>query len=127
MDTDCDLIGLGRVGRVIRFGEVAVKTANVWTVPENASEDTIICYQQMNKINTKSLEHEGSVYRQLGDVKGVLEPLQISDTEIPMPYLRHGSLDKYLLANKDAVGDAQRLQWFRDAAQLSAEYTSGVY
>ncbi|GFN13470.1 hypothetical protein AtubIFM55763_001180 [Aspergillus tubingensis] len=56
-----ELIGLGRVGRVMRFGDIAVKTANVWTVPKGASETTIISYEQTNKLNKQSLKHEGHV------------------------------------------------------------------
>lgn len=65
-----ELIGLGRVGRVMRFGDIAVKTANVWTVPKGASETTIISYEQTNKLNKQSLKHEGHVYSHLGHVPG---------------------------------------------------------
>ena len=60
MDTKPDLIGLGRVGCVMRIGDIAVKTANTWTVPENASEYTSIVYQQTNRTNEESLIHEGA-------------------------------------------------------------------
>lgn len=51
---DSGLIGIGRVGRVMRFGNAAVKTANFWTVPEDASETTIICIEQMIGANIDS-------------------------------------------------------------------------
>lgn len=46
-----ELIGLGRAGRVMRFGNIAVKTANIWTVPEDASETTVIGWEQMIELN----------------------------------------------------------------------------
>lgn len=48
------LIGLGRAGRVKRFGNIAVKTANIWTVPKDASETTIIGWEQMVELNKES-------------------------------------------------------------------------
>ncbi|RJE26177.1 hypothetical protein PHISCL_01527 [Aspergillus sclerotialis] len=93
MDTKPDLIGVGRVGCVMRTEEVAVKTPNKWTVPDNASEYTTIVYEQMNRTNEESLIHEGRVYRHLAFVEGVLKPLYISDMEIQMPYISHRSLD----------------------------------
>ncbi|KAF7589610.1 hypothetical protein BBP40_004024 [Aspergillus hancockii] len=93
MDMKADLIGCGRVGCVIRYGEIAAKTANKWTVPDNASEYTTIVYQQINMPNEESLEHDGRLCRHLAHVEGVLKPLQISDTEIRMPYVSHRWLD----------------------------------
>ncbi|GLA57025.1 hypothetical protein AtubIFM54640_003149 [Aspergillus tubingensis] len=84
-----ELIGLGRVGRVMRFGDIAVKTANVWTVPKGASETTIISYEQTNKLNKQSLKHEG-----------------------------HGSLSRYLRTHQDSVDSSQRLQWLQEAAHI---------
>ena len=62
---DSELIGLGRVGRVMRVSNMAVKTANIWSVPEDASETTAICKRQTNETNVESLKHEGRVYRHL--------------------------------------------------------------
>ena len=72
---DSELIGLGRVGRVTRVGNIAVKTANIWSVPEDgddASETTAIYKRHTNETNVESLKHEGRVYRHLGHVKGVV-------------------------------------------------------
>lgn len=63
-----ELIGLGRTGRIMRHGNIAVKTANIWTVPEDASETTKIGAELMNEVNRESLKHEGLVYRHLGHV-----------------------------------------------------------
>lgn len=117
-DNDSELVGLGRVGQVMRIGNIAVKTANIWTVLENASEVSIICNRQMNETNMESLKHEGRVYRHLGHVKGVIEPCHISDTEIQMPFFRLGSLDRYLRAHNNSIDNIQRLQWLRDAAYI---------
>ncbi|KAH8423158.1 uncharacterized protein LDX57_000913 [Aspergillus melleus] len=104
----------------MRTGEIAVKTANKWTVPDNASEYTTIVYEQMNKTNEESLIHEGRIYRHLALVEGVLQPLHISDTEIRMPYISHRSLDKYMSATKTvgATQHRQYLAWFRNAADI---------
>ncbi|PYI06789.1 hypothetical protein BO78DRAFT_368351 [Aspergillus sclerotiicarbonarius CBS 121057] len=118
MDTKGDLISAGRVGCVMRYGDVAVKTANKPTVPDNASEYTTIVYQRMNRTNEETLKHEGRIYAHLIHVEGVLKPFEISDTEIRMPYVSHGSLDRYLSAKKDIVNDTQRLRWFRNAAEI---------
>lgn len=114
-DNNPELIGLGRSGRVMRFGNSAVKTANIWTVPEDASDSTIICNEQINDTNKGSLKHEGLVYRHLGHVNGVIKPSRISDTEIRMPYLRQGSLGSYLRTHSDSVSNIQQLQWLREA------------
>lgn len=113
-----ELIGLGRTGRVMRFGNTAVKTANIWTIPEDASESTIIGYEDMNEQNKESLKHEGLVYRHLGHVQGVIKPRQIAETEIQMPYLRQGSLCGYLLAHSDSVDNIRRLRWLQEAAHI---------
>lgn len=115
---DSELIGLGRVGRVMRFGDIAVKTANVWTVPKGASETTIISYEQTNELNKQSLKHEGHVYSHLGHVPGVIKPYHMSDTEIRMPYLRQGSLSRYLRTHHGSVDNSQRLQWLQEAAHI---------
>jgi hypothetical protein len=86
----------------MRYGNIAVKTANIWTVPEDASETTIIGWEQMNELNIESIKHEGLVYCHLGHVPGVIKPHQVSDTEIQMPYLRQGSLSGYLRAHSDS-------------------------
>ena len=57
-DDGSELIGFGRAGRVMRFGNIAVKTANSWTAPEDASMTTIIGWEQMIKMNMESLKHE---------------------------------------------------------------------
>lgn len=113
-----ELVGLGRAGRVIRFGNIAVKTANIWTVPEGASETTVIGREQMNELNIESLKHEGLVYHHLGHVQGVIKPYQVSDAEIQMPYLRHGSLSGYLRTHSDGVDSIRRLRWLREAAHI---------
>lgn len=113
-----ELIGLGQAGRVMRLGDNAVKTANIWTTPEDASEATIICEEQMNEANIESLKHEGLMYRHLGHAHGVIKPCQISDTEIKMPYLRQGSLSGYLRTHSDSVDGNQRLRWLREAAHI---------
>ncbi|RAL04761.1 uncharacterized protein BO80DRAFT_422001 [Aspergillus ibericus CBS 121593] len=118
MNTKADLIGIGRTGCVMRYGDVAVKTTNKWTVPADASEYTTIVYQQMNRSNEEALKHEGRIYAHLIHVEGVLKPFEISDTEIRMPYVSHRSLDRYLSANKDTVTNIQRLLWFRSAAEI---------
>lgn len=82
-----ELIGIGRTGRVMRFGNIAVRPANIWTVPEDASETTTISNEQLNEQNIRSLKHEASVYRHLGNVKGVTKLVQVADAEIQMPYL----------------------------------------
>lgn len=46
-----ELIGLGRTGRIMRHGNIAVKTVNIWTVPEDASETTKIGAELMNEVN----------------------------------------------------------------------------
>jgi tRNA A-37 threonylcarbamoyl transferase component Bud32 len=112
------LIGLGRAGRVMRIGNIAVKTANIWTVPKDASETTIIGWEQMVELNKESLKHEGLVYCHLGHVQGVMKPCQITDTEIQMPYLRHGSLCGYLRAHSDSVDSIRRLRWLQEAAHI---------
>ncbi|OJJ67155.1 hypothetical protein ASPBRDRAFT_349942 [Aspergillus brasiliensis CBS 101740] len=111
-----ELIGLGRVGRVMRFGDIAVKTANIWTVSEGASETTIISYEQTTELNKESLKHEGHVYSHLGHIPGVIKPYQVSDTEIRMPYMRQCSLSHYLRAHRDGVDNHRRLQWLQEAA-----------
>lgn len=113
-----ELIGLGRTGRVMRFGNIAVKTANIWTVPEDASETAIIGWKQTIGLNIESLKHEGLVYCHLGYVKGVIMPCQVSDTEIQMPYLRQGSLSGYLRAHSDSVDNIRRLRWIQEAAHI---------
>ncbi|KNG80905.1 hypothetical protein ANOM_010097 [Aspergillus nomiae NRRL 13137] len=118
MDTKPDLIGLGRVGCGMRIGDIAVKTANTWTVPANASEYTSIVYQQTNRTNEESLIHEGRIYQRLAFVEGVLKPLHISNKEIRMPYIAHGSLDKHLSTNKTSINNEQRLGWFQNAAEI---------
>ncbi|PYI30275.1 hypothetical protein BP00DRAFT_457975 [Aspergillus indologenus CBS 114.80] len=115
---DSELIGLGRVGRVMRFGDIAVKTANIWAVPKGATETTIISLEQMTELNKESLKHEGHVYCHLGQVPGVIEPYQVSDTEIRMPYLRQGSLSRYLRVHRDSVDNMRRLQWLQEAAHI---------
>jgi serine/threonine protein kinase len=117
-NNDPELIGLGRTGRVLRVGNTAVKTANIWTLPENASETTIIYREQMNETNRESLKHEGLVYRHLGQVQGVMMPHRVTDAEIRMPYLRQGSLSSYLRPHGDTVDGVQRLQWLREAAHI---------
>jgi serine/threonine protein kinase len=117
-DGDAELVGLGRVGRVMRFGNVAVKTANIWTVPEDAPETAVICTGQMNETNMESLRHEGRVYRHLGHVEGVIEPYHISDTEIRMPFLLQGTLSSYLRSQSCSVGNMEQLRWLRDAAHI---------
>lgn len=117
-DDGPELVGLGRVGRVMRYGGIAVKTANIWPVPENASETTIISKEQMNRTNIESLKHEARVYRHLGHVRSVIEPLQVSDTEIRMPFIRQGSLSSYLRSHKNNVARVQLLRWLRDAAHI---------
>lgn len=57
-----ELVGLGRVGRMMRFVDIAVKTANIWTVSENRPETRVISKEQMNKTNIESLRHEACVY-----------------------------------------------------------------
>lgn len=113
-----ELIGLGRAGRVMRFGNIAVKTANIWTVPEDALETAIICTAQINETNIESLKHEGRVYRHLGHVQGVLKPCQVSDAEIQMPYLRQGSLSGHLRTLGGSVDSIRQLQWLREAAHI---------
>ncbi|GKZ19479.1 hypothetical protein AbraIFM66951_011090 [Aspergillus brasiliensis] len=113
-----ELIGIGRVGRVMRFGDIAVKTANIWTVPEGASETTIISYEQTTELNKVSLKHEGHVYSHLGYIPGVIQPYQVSDTEIRMPYMRQCSLSHYLRAHRDGVDNHRRLQWLQEAAHI---------
>lgn len=110
-DDETALIGLGRAGRVMRFGNIAVKTANIWTVPKDASETTIIGWEQMIELNKESLKHEGLVYCHLGHVQGVIKPCQITDTQIQMPYLRQGSLCGYLRSHSDSVDSIRRLRW----------------
>ncbi|PWY72241.1 hypothetical protein BO94DRAFT_501447, partial [Aspergillus sclerotioniger CBS 115572] len=102
----------------MRYGDVAVKTANKWSVPDNASEYTTLIYQQMNRTNEEALNHEGRIYRHLAHVEGVLKPLEISDTEIRMPYVSYRSLDRYLSANAAIVNNTQHLRWFRNAAEI---------
>lgn len=111
-----ELIGLGRAGHMMRFGNIAVKTANIWTVPEDASETTISGCEQMIELNMESLKHEGLVYCHLGYVQGVIKPCQVSDTEIQMPYLRQGSLSGYLRSHSDSVDSIRRLRWLQEAA-----------
>lgn len=118
MDTKPDLIGLGRVGCVMRIGDIALKTANKWRVPDNASEYTTILHEQTNRNNEESLKHEGCIYRHLGFVKGVVKPSHISDTEIRMPYISHGSLDRYMNSRKAVISDKQRLAWLQNAAEI---------
>lgn len=119
MDTKPDLIGLGRVGCVMRIGDIALKTANKWRVPDNASEYTTILHEQTNRTNEESLKHEGYIYQHLGSVEGVLKPSHISDTEIRMPYFSHGSLDRYMNSRKATVIDnEQRLAWILNAAEI---------
>ncbi|KAL5357648.1 kinase-like domain-containing protein [Aspergillus floccosus] len=118
MVTESDLIGLGRVGCVKRFGDVAVKTANQWPVAHDASEYTMSVCGHINRTNEESLMSEGRIYQHLAKVEGVLKPFQISDTEIRMPYIRHGSLEKYLNANQATVDIAQLLRWFHEAAEV---------
>lgn len=113
-----ELIGLGRAGRVMRFGNIAVKTANIWTMPEDASETTIISWEQMIEQNKESIKHEGLVYRHLGHVQGVIKPFQASETEIQLPYLRRGSLSGYLRAHNDSVDSIRRLRWLQEAAHI---------
>lgn len=117
-DDGPELIGLGRAGRVMRFGNTAVKTANIWTMPEDTSETTIVCREQMNEANIESLKHEGLVYHHIGNLQGVIKPCQISNTEIQMPYLRQGSLSSYLRTHSDSVDSIQQLQWLREAAHI---------
>ncbi|GLA13542.1 hypothetical protein AnigIFM62618_010795 [Aspergillus niger] len=117
-DDGPELIGLGRVGRVMRFGDIAVKTANIWTVPDNASEMTIISYEQTTELNKESLKHEGHVYCHLGNIPGVIRPYQVSDTEIRMPYLRQGPLSRYLRTHRDGVDNNRRLKWLQEAAHI---------
>lgn len=102
----------------MRIGDIAVKTANKWRVPDNASEYTAILYEQTNRTNEESLIHEGRIYRHLEFVEGVLKPIHISDTEIRMPYISHGSLDRYMSASRTVIGDEQRLAWFQNAADI---------
>lgn len=111
-----ELIGLGRTGRVMRYGKIAVKTANIWTAPEDASERTRIGWEHMIELNMESLKHEGLVYCHLGHVQGVIKPCKVSDTEIQMPYLRQGSLSGYLRAHSDSVDSIQRSRWLQEAA-----------
>ncbi|PLB49605.1 hypothetical protein P170DRAFT_510134 [Aspergillus steynii IBT 23096] len=118
MNPKPELIGLGRVGCVMRHGEIAVKTANKWPVPDNASEYTTILHEQTNRTNEEALIHEGRIYEHLQSVEGVLKPHHISDTEIRMPYIGHRSLDRYMSANKAIIGDEQRLAWFQNAADI---------
>ncbi|KXG54484.1 uncharacterized protein PGRI_076280 [Penicillium griseofulvum] len=113
-----ELIGLGRTGRVMRFGDIAVKTANIWTAPKNSSETAIIGWEQMTKQNIELIKHEGLVYCHLGHVEGVIIPHQVSDTEIQMPYLRQGSLSRYLSAYADSVDNIRRLRWLQEAAHI---------
>ncbi|KAL4890624.1 kinase-like domain-containing protein [Aspergillus ambiguus] len=116
-----ELVGLGRVGCVMRFGEVAVKTANKWKVPNDASEYTVTMYLEINQTIEEALKHEGHVYQHLANVKGVLQPLQISDTEIRMPYIHHRSLDSFLRENQATVTNLQILRWVRNAADTLCE------
>lgn len=102
----------------MRHGNIAVKTANIWTVPEDASETTKIGAELMNEVNRESLKHEGLVYRHLGHVQGVIKPYKVSDTEIQMPYLGLGSLSGYLRAHMDSVDGIQQLRWLREAAHI---------
>ncbi|KAE8355940.1 hypothetical protein BDV28DRAFT_128144 [Aspergillus coremiiformis] len=118
MDTKPDLIGLGRVGCVMRIGDIAVKTANKWPVPANASEYTTILHHQTNRMNEDALIHEGYIYRHLESVEGVLKPLDISETEIRMPYICHRSLDRYIRARKTIIKDEQYLAWLQNAADI---------
>lgn len=113
-----ELVGLGRAGRVMRFGNIAVKTPNIWTMPEDVSETTIISWEQMIEQNKESIKHEGLVYCYLGHVQGVIKPIQVSDTEIQMPYLRRGSLSGYLRAHNGSVDSIQRLRWLQEAAHI---------
>jgi len=48
-----EVIGLRRDGRVMRFENVAVKTANIWTAPEDASMTTIIRLEQTIELNNR--------------------------------------------------------------------------
>lgn len=113
-----ELIGLGRAGRVMRVGNIAVETANIWSMPESASEATIIGWEQTNELNKEFLKHEGHVYRHLGHVQGVMKPCRITDTEIRMPCLRLGSLHSYLRAHRDGVDSTRQLRWLQEAAHI---------
>ncbi|RAH84461.1 hypothetical protein BO86DRAFT_356982 [Aspergillus japonicus CBS 114.51] len=72
----------------------------------------------MTELNKESLKHEGHVYCHLGQVPGVIEPYQVSDTEIRMPYLRQGSLSRYIRAHRESVNNMRRLQWLQEAAHI---------
>lgn len=102
----------------MRFGNIAIKTANIWPVPEDASEGTVVATEQMNEMNEESIKHEGCIYHHLGDIQGVIEPYHVSNTEIQMPCLRQGSLSGYLRTHGVSVDSARRLQWLREAAHI---------
>lgn len=128
MDTDTDLIGLGRTGRIMRHGTSALKTANIWPVPTDAPEVTAINIRITNDMNATSLAHEGHVYRRLAGVPGIIQQLKITDTEIHLPFVAGGSLDAYLMPTKNFVTCSRiRLHWLCKAAHtLRRAHDCGV-
>lgn len=47
-----------------------------------------------------------------------MKPILISDAEIRMPYISHGSLDRYMNLRKTVIDDKERRAWIQNAAEI---------
>ncbi|PLB33891.1 serine/threonine protein kinase [Aspergillus candidus] len=102
------IFGMGRIGLVVRKGNLAVKLPLRWS---SSSDDEM-------KANIECLQHEQPIYQRLGQCAGVVPCLGFTKTSIQLQLMENGDLRCYLGQNK--ASKSLQLRWFRTMARALA-------
>ena len=112
--TSKDILGLGRTGVVLRYGEHALKIARVEDVTGLHDTERDMT-EALNELNSDSLHNEIAIYKRLGSHEGILPVFQLSGQSIEMAYAKEGSLTQYIKNHREPT-DALKARWIGSVA-----------
>ncbi|KAF1962841.1 hypothetical protein CC80DRAFT_541989 [Byssothecium circinans] len=72
-------------------------------------------YENFQQESVELLEREKEIYRHLGEHKGILPCLQITDDGLVFPYLKNSNLRHFLKNSDSPITQPQRLDWVKSA------------
>lgn len=104
-----DILGFGKTGVVLRYGEHALKIARVEDVA-SLPDDQRDWVQASNEMNCDALCNEIEIYRQLGSHQGIVQIFDLSGESIEMAYAKEGSLERFIKRRAEPP-DSLKARW----------------
>ena len=113
-----DVLGLGKTGLVLRYGENALKIARVEDTVD-LPEDERDMYEVLNEMNIDAMCNEIEIYKRLGSHPGLLQVYHLTENSIEMAVASRGSLATYI-RTQDEPTDALKLSWINSVMSTMA-------